>query len=411
MGMLHLVENLSDNDDLIDWLIVGGGIHGVHLAVRLLGEANVAPERLRIVDPGTRLLERWRRCTETVGMTHLRSPSVHHLDLNPWSLHKAAGEREYRERSLFAPPFDRPALEFFNTHCDRVIDDFGLRDLHIRARAVECSIDCNSVRVRLSTGRELVADKVILALGASEQPAWPEWAPEGNEHIHHIFEADFDGWPSLPEEVIVVGGGISAAQLALKLAAQEHRVHLVSRHGLREHQFDSDPGWLGPRLMNHFQRERDADCRRALITEARHRGSVPPDVHRALQHAMKTGGLWWHETEVAGFESIDGGARVSLGSGERIRADRVLLATGFDTTRPGGDMVDQLIANEALACAKCGYPIVDHHLAWHPQVYVSGPLAELELGPSSRNIHGARRAGDRLVKVANNGTSKTPLSA
>ena len=34
-----------------------------------------------------------------------------------------------------------------------------------------------------------------------------------------------------------------------------------------------------------------------------------------------------------------------------IRADRVLLATGFDTTRPGGDMVDQLIANEALACA------------------------------------------------------------
>lgn len=30
----------------LDWLIVGGGIHGVHLAVRLIAEGNVAPERL-----------------------------------------------------------------------------------------------------------------------------------------------------------------------------------------------------------------------------------------------------------------------------------------------------------------------------------------------------------------------------
>ena len=27
----------------LDWLIVGGGIHGVHLAVRLLAEGGVAP--------------------------------------------------------------------------------------------------------------------------------------------------------------------------------------------------------------------------------------------------------------------------------------------------------------------------------------------------------------------------------
>ena len=36
----------------LDWLIIGGGIHGVHIAVRLFGESGVAPERLRIVDPG-----------------------------------------------------------------------------------------------------------------------------------------------------------------------------------------------------------------------------------------------------------------------------------------------------------------------------------------------------------------------
>ena len=44
----------------LDCLIVGGGIHGVHVAARLIGEAGVPADRLRILDPGARLLERWR---------------------------------------------------------------------------------------------------------------------------------------------------------------------------------------------------------------------------------------------------------------------------------------------------------------------------------------------------------------
>ena len=69
-----------------EWLVIGGGIHGVHLAARLIAEAHVNPKQLRIVDPGQRLLQRWRTCTETTGMRHLRSPAVHHLDVEPWSL-------------------------------------------------------------------------------------------------------------------------------------------------------------------------------------------------------------------------------------------------------------------------------------------------------------------------------------
>ena len=32
----------------LDWLIIGGGIHGVHIAARLLGECGIDPARLRI---------------------------------------------------------------------------------------------------------------------------------------------------------------------------------------------------------------------------------------------------------------------------------------------------------------------------------------------------------------------------
>ena len=62
-------------------------------------------------------------------------------------------------------------------------------------------------------------------------------------------------------------------------------------------------------------------------------------------------------------------------------------------------------ASASLPCARCGYPIVDPSLRWHPGVYVSGPLAELELGPVARNIAGARRAGDRIVAAARSSSS------
>ena len=92
-------------------------------------------------------------------------------------------------------------------------------------------------------------------------------------------------------------------------------------------------------------------------------------------------------------------------NGTQLTVDRVLLATGFTGHRPGGAFVDGLIESASLPCASCGYPIVDKTLRWHPRVYVSGPLAELELGPTSRNISGARRAAERLVAAIRSGDS------
>ena len=381
----------------LDWLIVGGGIHGVHIAARLIGEADVAGERVRIVDPADRLLARWRTCTATTGMTHLRSPSVHHLDLDPWSLQCFAGKLESRKPDLFAPPYHRPALALFNAHCDQVVETFGLADLHIQDRATKCSVDCDGVGVRLSSGRELEARNVVLAIGTSEQPEWPAWAPRSHDRVHHVFEPGFAGWPSSRETVAVVGGGISAAQVALRLIGEGHQVHLISRHALRQHQFDSDPGWLGPKLMDSFSRETDLGRRRAMIAEARHKGSVPPDIHRALRRVMAGDQLRWYESDVTRLTVWRDEIQLRLAIGAVLEVERVLLATGFASSRPGGAMVDEMIASASLPCARCGYPVVDSALRWHPRIHVSGPLAELELGPASRNIAGAQRAGDRLI--------------
>ena len=384
----------------LDWLIIGGGIHGVHIAARLLGESGVAPDRLRILDPCDRLLARWRICAAATGMTHLRSPGVHHLDLDPFSLLHFAGKRKKRKRrrsKLFTPPFDRPSVALFNAHCDRVVETFGLENLHIQDRATRCSVERDRIGVRLSSGNTIGAQRLVLAIGAGEQPEWPDWAPRGHARVHHVFEPGFNGWPSVSETIVVIGGGISAVQVALRLIEKGHRVHIVSRHALRQHQFDSAPGWLGPKFMERFGRERDFDHRRALIAEARHRGSVPPDVRRALRRSIARGQLLWYEDEIQRFAARRNDLVLRLATRAELVADRVLLATGFAARRPGGAMVDALITSAALPCASCGYPIVDSALRWHPRIHVSGPLAELELGPASRNIAGARLAGDRMI--------------
>ncbi len=384
----------------MDWVIVGGGIHGVHLAARLIGEAQIPSERLRIVDPASRLLARWRECTEATGMTHLRSPSVHHLDLHPWSLQRFAGKRKKREPRLFSAPYDRPALHLFNAHCDWVLDIFGLEKLHMRGRVVECRIDNNSVTVCTDVVGELATQNVILAIGANERPLWPSWASKEHARIHHIFDPHLEDLPLGHEErIAVVGGGISASQVALCLSKKGHQVHLLSRHALRKHQFDSDPGWLGPRFMAKFAGERNHDRRRAIIREARHRGSVPPDIYRALRWAIERGEIQWYEAEIEEFETREERVRLNSGSAEVPEVDHVLLATGFASERPGGAMIDKLLESASLPCASCGYPIVDTKLRWHPNVFVTGPLAELELGPTSRNISGARHAADRVIKA------------
>ncbi|MEM7435895.1 MAG: FAD/NAD(P)-binding protein [Myxococcota bacterium] len=383
------------------WLIVGGGIHGVHIAVRLIAEAGCDPDGVRILDPADELLARWRACAAATGMTHLRSPAVHQLDLEPFSLHEFAANAEHRRSDLFAPPYERPSLDLFNEHCDQVIETYGVDALHIRGAAASCRVDCQRVTVDTRDGGSLTAANVVFAIGVGEQPHWPDWAPSGDPCVEHVFAHGFV-FPSTGGggEVAVVGGGISAAQVALRLVQDGCRVQLVSRHPLRQHQFDSDPGWLGPKRMAGFARETDLARRRAVITEARHRGSVPPDVLKALQKAIQDGRIEWQVADVTDVIDEQGARRLQLSNGRELLVERVLLATGFAPRRPGGSMVDELIESASLPCAACGYPIVDSALRWHPRVYVSGALAELELGPSARNIAGARRAGERIANAA-----------
>lgn len=248
---------------------------------------------------------------------------------------------------------------------------------------------------------ELTAARLLLAIGRSALH-WPEWAADGRAAgaaIQHIFAPDFslDGLPDW-NELVVVGGGITAAQVALRLAERwPGTVTILSRHPIREEQFDSKPGWLGPRYQNGFRQTPDYEQRRRMIRAARLRGSMPPDTTRQLRRAVEEARLYFVEAEVTAVAPLlDGRTELICRRGERLTADQTILATGFDPARPGGAWLADSIAANELPCAPCGYPIVDRLLCWRPGLYVNGPLAELEIGPIAPNISGARQAAYRF---------------
>ncbi len=388
---------------MIEWLIIGGGIHGTYLAnllAHLPGSGHGSGhDQVRILDPHETLLSVWQRHTTNCGMAFLRSPATHNIDRPILSLYRFAKTRQGRPHAAFIPPYNRPSRKLFQRHAQHVITTNRLDQLHIRDRAHSLAKDGRRLIVETG-GPTLRARRVLLALGMGEQPCWPSWAhhlKRQGARIGHIFDPDFKrrDWRHA-ERTVIVGGGITAVQTALKLSEESAgHVHLLSRHALRESQFDFNPCWIGPKCLRAFYRA-DHVHRRTTIDQARIPGSLPIEVLRVWRQAIQGARLHFTAAECRGAVTTDGGMRIDTSNGP-IETDQVVLATGFDNRRPGGTFIDRLIQDFDLQCNPCGYPIVDTDLRWAENIYATGPLAELQLGPCARNIVGARNAGRHLL--------------
>jgi thioredoxin reductase len=388
---------------MIQMLIIGGGIHGVHLAHCLLHQTPLTQDDIRILDPHEELLHEWRRCIRNCGMRYLRSPSVHHIDIDPFSLDKFAALPENRREANFIPPKDRPSVELFHKHCRMVIDSHRLETMQIQGTAIESMNQINHVSIR-TEDEGIDARMILLAMGMNNQPLWPHWATllrEQGAPVHHVFDPDFclNAMRSRGP-IAVVGSGISGAQLALHLAEKGlDDILLISKKAIQVSDFDFAPGWLGPKYLDHFGQQ-SLDERRQRIDAARRKGSIPRDTKVLIDNAIAANQISWAVDDI-----IDGryqsGRLLLSGRDGQYACGQVILATGFRGERPGRGFVSQTIKEFHLETASCGYPVVGPSLQWHDRIFVSGPLSELQIGPSARNIAGARHASTRITTAVN----------
>lgn len=360
-------------------LIIGAGIHGTSIAHRL-------GERSAVLDSQEPLAQ-WKRYTRNTGMTALRSGPVHHLGTQQYELLWRQPPNEKSGQWLKALHKDiRPRLQFFNEHAQEIADTVQPRWQCATATAIH-PIE-SGWRVETTRG-DCSAYNVILATGFAATPRIPEWAREREDTYHVFSDADIQGLPVQGQRVAVVGGGITAGQVALSMHEKGANVTIISTHELQEKDVDSDPKYLRARELASFQ-ALPPETRVRIARTQRYPGTMPWDVYRPLRELIRQGNIEHRVTqdEPNGTLSFDGRP-----------ADIAILATGL-TGAPGGTLLHQ-VENQY------GLQRIDEvpntkNCRWAYGLYVSGTNAQASLGPFAGNIWGAMQAGEAIERQIRN---------
>ncbi|MFC6904726.1 FAD/NAD(P)-binding protein [Halalkalicoccus tibetensis] len=391
------------------YVVVGGGIHGTHVAHRLVSETDLEPQDLAILEPRGELLASFREKARACGMGTLRSPFVHHLGVEPFDLRDFAEARDREEELRPAPDHPRrPSLSLFLDHARHAIERSGIDALVIEAAATGIDREGNRLRIDTEEG-PIRAERCVLAVGQGP-PRQPDWARGLSEDapLSHVWDESVPIDEREPAgRVCVVGGGVTAAHLAVNLA-ERAPVTLLARHELRAAGVEADPPWINWRRMERrlHPLPPGSETRLERVRRAHNTGSIPPSLLREVEAAGERGKLRVRRGEVeaahAGGEEVV--LRLTDGSVDRFR--RAICATGFDRASDH-PLVERVAASLGLETGVDGLAVLDDRsLEWRTVedsegsgVFVTGALGALTFGPLAGTIAGARRGADRLVEV------------
>ncbi|MBI5976042.1 FAD/NAD(P)-binding protein [Staphylococcus canis] len=372
---------------MFEWLIIGGGVHATTIAIKLRA-LGLPQHQLRIIDPNEYLMAQFDRQTKRIGMPYLRSPLVHHCHPDPFDLKKFSQIEKYAQP--MRGPYQRPRLDMFMDHTFHWIKYYNLESCHIHQKALHLKRNNHYWSVTLDNHQTIKSTNVVLAMGTHHTPYIPK--PFQNQpdvqHIHRLTELENISASH------VVGSGISAAHLTLKhLKETDRTMHLWMKKTFEIHNFDADPGWLGPKNMESFQKETCLENRIKINRNERHKGSLPNEMYVKLKNYERAGRLIIHQAPILKLEN-----HKIVTPHETIVYDGIELATGFKLDVMTQPLIKDLVFKYKAPLIK-GFPIISTDLEWLPHLYVSGMLADLELGPFARNIMGGRQAAQRIGEV------------
>lgn len=266
------------------WTIIGGGIQGTAIAQKLLS-SGLTTDRLTIIDPHETFCQRFNSYTNRIEMPYLRSPIVHHVHPQPFHLKQFAKQHQYT--NAFYGPYQRPELTMFMNHIAHASKQYQLEDCLVQGLVQTLDKQEDKWHIKLEDGQIITTDCVVIAIGSTNIPFMPDILKD-KQNVNHIFEKEHD-------QVVydktdhIVGSGITAAHLALKLLNHDNdkKIHLWLNKDIEIHDFDADPGWLGPKNMSSFLSTKSMPERNAIVQRERHKGSMPHELYLRLKNILK----------------------------------------------------------------------------------------------------------------------------
>ncbi len=388
--------------------IIGGGIHGISIAMRLLRDNPNAARHIAIVDRYAHPLTEWRHKTEKQGMTFLRSPAVHHI--TPDVLGVVDYAKEHNRSDELAPPYSQPSTALFWDYCNDALAVSGLQipptghGIYYQFEVAKLRWDKGSgkypFRLISTNNKGFRSRCVILAIGSDDcayvPPEFTDWQRRFPDKIVHASQFSVNRTQNINdgERIVIVGGGLTAGTLAKSLSEQRHHVVLIARKQLKTEQFDFPPIWLGPKALAEFANEPNFQKRYRIIQENRGEGSITPDVMETLKRSnnVKT----YSETYIRDIVWTQG-LQVETTQGLISDVSRIILATGYRFNLRRYSFLRELFQQYPIPLV-CGLPKLDANLQFYPieNLFGSGTVAQLQIGPAAGNIAGANLAYERF---------------
>jgi uncharacterized NAD(P)/FAD-binding protein YdhS len=369
--------------------IVGAGAAGTMTALHLLRRKDSSPMRLTVVDPDTssgpgvpyRTTD--PRHLLNVPAGKLSADASAPLDFVGWLNGNGlpgAGSGDFVPRGLFGRYL---SSAFEGARGDRVN--------RVHRRAVAVAVRRHGLAVTLCNGDIVHADAVVLAAGPNTPgTSWtPQWLRDSALFVNDPWQPGaLDGLPE-DGDLLLVGTGLTMADLACTLRRPDRVLHAISRSGLlpRAHRMDPpspvpapaftiDRGHVLERSVRYVQdliaQGGDAcvavdalrphagalwagmtdDERAHFLRKYRrlwdiHRHRMAPRTAALVQQHLTDGELQLYCAELVDTVSSSTGARATLSTGQVLEVRAVINCTGpqYDITTGTDPLWSQLLAD------------------------------------------------------------------
>ena len=399
---------MGKNNEVLttDVCVVGAGPHG--LAATLLFKRIDPSMKVTVIDRSDEWLSSWNRQFQRADISTLRSPIVHHPSPDSFALDDFLTQSSFSRSGL---PYNPPTTECFSAFCAQIINDANLDDPLIAAPQ-SLQIIHNGIELKTTSG--IIRTRYLIIATNPNHKIIPQWTKDLSQRptlVKHASDVDLYDTSNLEgQSITVIGGGLTAAHLSRGAALKGASVKMVARRPLQIRNFDTDPGWLGPKYLNSYYLQTDSQKRIQIAREARGGGSIPQYMHDALLDFEKTDSIKVLEsTQVTSAETTDPkGCLLKLTNDETIYSDQVWLATGTCPDLQTMGFLHPILENVSFVDE---YPVLDRSLRLKPHpIYLMGRTTTYALGPAAGNLWGATRAAHRIttditgVEFISNGT-------